>query len=197
MYELKHPLRRRHHLIGFDVQIATVVITIVLLALTATTAASEPNLTRRALLGGTLSLLVPESFSQMGDEMLRIKYPAERRPTMVLTNPEGSVNVAVNHTQNSLQPIQLPQMHAAMDQMFRSMYPSAKWNRSEVVSINGRQFFVLDLRTPAIDTEIRNVMGGTSYKGRLLLITFNCTRELEAQWGEVGRRILLSASLRD
>lgn len=168
-----------------------------LAALVAASAAAEPNLAERALLSGKLSLLVPQSFTQMSEEMLRIKYPAERRPTIVLTNPEGSVNVAVNHTGNSLRPDQLREAHAAMDQTFRNVYPSAKWNRSEVVSINGRQFFVLDLRTPAMDTEIRNIMGGTSLDGRFLIITFNCTKELEPEWEGVGQRIIESATLRD
>jgi len=178
-------------------QRSALVIAVGLLALAAVSATATPNLAKRALLDGKLSLLVPASFKHMSEEMLRVKYPSERRPTTVLTNPEGTVNVAVNHTQNSLRPAQLSEAHAAMDQMFRNMYPSAKWNQSEVVTINGRQFFVLDLRTPAIDTEIRNIMGGTSLDGRFLIITFNCTRELEPEWEAAGRRIIESASLPD
>lgn len=163
----------------------------------ASTAAGEPVLKERILLAGRLSVLVPESFFQMSDEMLRLKYPSERRPAIVLTNPEGSVNVAVNHTDNALQPAQLPEAHVAMEQMFRNLHPSAAWNRSEIVSIKGRRFFVLDLVTPAIDTKVRNIMAGTSLEGRFLIVTFNCTRELEPEWGDAGRRIIESVSLAD
>ena len=172
-----------------------VVLSIGISLLIATPTFAGPALAERSLLGGKLSLLVPESFTQMSDEMLRLKYPYERRPTIVLSNPEGSVNVAVNHTQDALQPSQLREAHAAVEQGFRNLYPSAQWNRSEIVSLKGREFFVLDLRTPAIDTEIRNIMLGTSYDSRLLFITFNCTRELEPEWGDVGQRIVESASL--
>lgn len=174
---------------------SVVLIVASVLALAASSAAGEPTLTQHMFLGGKLSLLVPESFAEMGDERLRIKYPSERRPTTVLTNPDGSINVAVNHTQNSVQPGQLPEAHAVIDRTFRNMYPAAEWTRSEVVSINGRQFFVLELRTPATDTEILNIIGGTSFEGRLLLISFNCIRKSEGQWVEVGRRILHSTSL--
>ena len=169
--------------------------TLALLMCTATYAASGPTLTERNLLRGKLTLLVPQSFTQMSKEMLRYKYPNERRPTTVLTNADGTVNVAVNHTHNNLRMAQLHEAHAAMERMLRNSYPSAKWNRSEIVSINGQQFFILDLRTPAIDTEVRNIMAGTSLQGRFLIITFNCTRELESEWAGVGLRIINSVSL--
>ncbi len=157
--------------------------------------ALEPDLSERALLDGHLTLQVPAAFSQMSKEMMSIKYPAERRPTIVLTNPEGSVNVAVNHTKTALQPHQVGEAHAALEKLFRNMYPSAKWYQSEVTSINGRDFFVLDVRTPAMDTEIRNIIGGTTLDSRFLIVTFNCTRELESAWVDIGRRILESASV--
>ena len=175
---------------------ATAGIAIALLAVTASVAA-EPKLEERRFLDGKLLLLVPDDFQQMSDAMLRAKYPAERRPTTVLTNPEGSVNVAVNHTQDALHPDRIRESHEVIDRLFRTMYPSAKWNRSEVTSINGREFFILDLVTPGVDTEIRNVMSVTSLDERFLIITFNCTREREGEWGAIGRRIIESASFGD
>jgi hypothetical protein len=157
----------------------------------------DPDLLERTLLGGRLSILVPNSFTQMSEEMLRVKYPSERRPTIVLTNPEGSVNVAVNHTSNALPPSQLRQAHTAMETTFRNLYPSAEWNRSEIVTLKGRSYFVLDLRTPAIDTEVRNIMAGTSLDDRFLIITFNCTHELEPQWAGIGKRIIESVRLEE
>jgi hypothetical protein len=55
-----------------------------------------------------------------------------------------------------------------------------------------KPFFMLDLRTPAIDTEVRNLIIGTSFEGRLLLFTFNTIRELETTWIPVGAKILHS-----
>ena len=60
--------------------------------------AQSVQLEERSVLGGKVVLLLPVTFELMGEEMLRLKYPAERRPTVVYTNPAGSVNVALNHT---------------------------------------------------------------------------------------------------
>jgi hypothetical protein len=128
----------------------------------------------------------------MGEEMLRLKYPQERRPTVVYTDPTGSVNVTVNHTANPVRPTDVPAVHSAVESVFKNLYPSARWYGSRLFRIGGKPFFMLDLRTPAIDTEVRNLIIGTSFEGRLLLFTFNTIRELETTWIPVGIKILHS-----
>lgn len=134
------------------------------------------------VMNGKLSLLIPEQFSVMDEEALKFKYPSEQRPTLAYTNNSGSVNIAINHTKNSLPQSEVEAFHKEMDGMFRNLYPSAKWFNSGLIVINGRNWLTLDLRTPGIDTEIRNIMAGTSVDGRLLLVSFNVTKELEEEW---------------
>ncbi len=153
------------------------------------------GLETRSLLGGAVEVLVPAGFDVMSDELLRFKYPSERRPTLVYTNAAGSVNLALHHTPTPLQPAQLAQVHAAMEAMFKQAYPSAVWFQSGLIEINGRAFFLIDFRTPALDTEVRNMLVGTALRGRLLLISFNATKGLEARWVPVGRQILASIRL--
>lgn len=58
------------------------------------------------------------------------------------------------------------------------------------------KFILFDFRTPAIDTEVRNIMLATSLQGRLLLISFNCTKELEGKWLPIGYQIVESIQLK-
>lgn len=154
--------------------------------------AGAVDLAPRTVLGGRVTLLLPMTFAVMGEDMMRLKYPSERRPTLVFTNPDGSVNVALNHTDNRVGSDDIPALLDVVVDMFRNLYPSARWYRSEVAEIAGRPFFLLDLRTPAIDTEVRNLMAGTSLDGRLLFVTFNVTRELEDAWLAAGEAIIRS-----
>ena len=154
--------------------------------------AAETSLETRVLLGGMVEMLVPASFQPMPTEMLKLKYPAERRPTLVLSNDAGSVSLALNYTQDPLPSEKLAEAHRDFDHVFRNLYPSAQWFRSELASVNGRQFIVLELRTPAVDTEVRNVLVATSVEGRLLLISVNMTKELEGEWLDVANRMIRS-----
>ena len=151
----------------------------------------------KTVLNGKLSLLVPEDFSEMDDEMLRFKYPSERRPTLAFTNKSASINVAINHTKDRMPQSEISVFHKQMDGMFRNLYPSATWFESGVVDINGRQWLTLNVRTPAVDTEIRNIMAGTSVDGRLLLVSVNFTREQEDQWLGPATEIIQSLRVKE
>lgn len=80
--------------------------------------------------------------------------------------------------------------------MFKNLYPSATWYRNEMIERGKLKFILFDFRTPAIDTEVRNIMLATSLQGRLLLISFNCTKELEGKWLPIGYQIVESIQLK-
>jgi hypothetical protein len=159
-------------------------------------AAKEIPLIERSILDGKASIAVPAAFSLMSDEMRRIKYPNENRPAIVYTDERGAVNVAVNLTALSVSPDQLEATHENVAANFRNLYPSAAWYESRLFEREGQRFFVIDLMTPAIDTEVRNMMLGTSCRGRLLVVSFNVMRELAPAWIETGRKILSSLKIR-
>lgn len=158
--------------------------------------AAGPALEERSVLGGKVVLLVPTTFKPMSEEMLRTKYPSERRPTLVYTNEAGSVNLALNYTRDRIPANQLAAFHKYMEGSFKKLYPSAEWFGSELRKINGREFFVMELRTPAVDTEVRNIMLGTSLDDRLPLISFNVTKELEKEWLPTADRIIESVKVK-
>ncbi|HEX6850611.1 MAG TPA: hypothetical protein VF139_04330 [Candidatus Polarisedimenticolaceae bacterium] len=155
-------------------------------------ARAESALATRSLLDGKVEMLVPTSFQPMPEAQLKLKYPAEQRPTFVLSNETGSVSLALNHTPNAMPPEELDAAHAYFDGSFRKLYPSAVWFRSEVTTLAGRRCILLDLRTPALDTDVRNVMLGASLEGRLLLLSVNVTKELEGEWMETIHRMIQS-----
>jgi hypothetical protein len=156
----------------------------------------EPILTQKSALGGRVSLLVPGDFALMAEELLRKKYPNTNRPSVVYTNATASINIALDHTVHPLPADQLAAAHESVRTSFKNLYPSAEWFRSEIRKINGRAFFLVELRTPAIDTEVRNIIVGTSLDDRLLMVSFNVTKALEKQWVPIGNRIIESIAVK-
>lgn len=165
-----------------------------LLGLTAAAAPAQApvELVEHTALGGRVTLLAPASFGLMREEMIQRKYPAQQRPTEVLSDERGSVNVAFGHSQAAVTPAQIPAIGAAMEARIRSTYPSARWNRSEVIERDGRSYICFDFWSPTADGEVRNLMVATSVDGRLLVVSFNATREQESEWGPIGERIMSS-----
>jgi hypothetical protein len=158
--------------------------------------APEPVLETRTALDGRLSLLVPKEFTLMSEEMILKKYPRANRPSLVFTNTQTTINIALDHTAFKVGIEELPKAKQAIRGGLETSFPSAQWFRDELKAINGRQFFVLEMRTPAADTDIRNLMIGTSLEGRLFVITFNVTKALEGTWMPIGNRVVESVQIR-
>lgn len=158
-------------------------------------AATEVNgirLVPTKFLDGRIEMLAPADFTPMSDEMARLKYPTANRPSEIITNEAGSVNLAFTYSKQVVAPGQLGQMHASMDRMFRTTQTTAEWHNSGLRSINNRQWIELDLTMQAADTRIRNLMYGTSSGGRAALIAFNVTVEEEPQWIEAAKAMIAS-----
>jgi hypothetical protein len=114
----------------------------------------------------------------------------------VLSNETGAVSVALNHTRDALPSDRLREAHRSFEERFGRLYPSAEWFRSEVTTVSGRECIVLELRTPAVDTEIRNLMLATPVEGRMLLVSVNMTKALEATWLDAANRMIGSVVVR-
>jgi hypothetical protein len=138
-------------------------------------------------------MLIPKEFKPMSDDWIQKKYPnATNRPSVVYTNERMSINVALDHNPFRLSPDQLGMALESIRASFKNMYPSAQWFRSELRTINKRQFFVIEVRTPTSDVEVRNIMVGTSLEDRMLVITFNVIKTLEPQWLPAGNKMIES-----
>ncbi len=154
------------------------------------------ELVRVEALNGKVSILAPKDFGPMPQELLELKYPASRRPTDVLTDKTGGVTLAFNHTNTPMKPSQVREARVPLSQMFHNMHPSAKWIRDEVIEQNGNVFIVLEVITPAIDTQIHNIIYCTSVDDRFMLVAFNSTVEQADEWIPHGKKIMNSLSIK-
>lgn len=170
---------------------------ILLILLAFTSLSLAEGLVEIEALNGKVAILAPEDFTPMPRDIVDIKYPSSRKPTDVLSDKTGGVTLAFNHTTTAMQPSKVREAHAAISKMFHGMYPSAKWIRDEVIQQNGSTFMVMELITPAMDTQIHNIMYGTSVDGRFLLAAFNTTVEQSRKWLPVGRQIMASLTVNE
>jgi len=153
------------------------------------------NLAKINALQGKVSILAPTGFGPMSQNLLEMKYPSGGRPSDVLSDSTGGVTLAFNHTNNPMTPSQVKEAHGSISGMFHNTYPSAKWLRDEIVEQNGSVFMVLELITPAMDTEIHNIIYGTSVDGRFLMAAFNTTIQQSKEWLPIGKKIMSSLSV--
>lgn len=156
----------------------------------------EIELEVKTLLDGKIELKIPKKFGIMSEELMKLKYPSERRPTLVYSNESGGINVTLNLTQNRANQDLIEPYVENFVNTFKKIHPSAEWIGSGVKEINGQKVGYLKLITPAIDTKIYNVMFFTDLSGKLLLSTFNCTEKSIYEWEQTADEIMNSLKIK-
>ncbi len=154
------------------------------------------TLVPKLLLDNKVELKIPADFGIMNDEMMKLKYPSERRPTLVYSNTSGGINVAVNLTKSKANQDLITTYMDSFVRTFKNIYPTAEWKDSGVTVINGRKVGYQELITPALDTKIYNLMFFTDLDGQLLLCTFNCVEKNIKEWEPYAKEIMQSLTIK-
>jgi hypothetical protein len=143
-----------------------------------------------------VEVLVPRNFIVMDDEVLAIKYPLKQGTSFQVYTDEGAtVNVAFEHTLERARPEELPAVKAFYEKLFNQ--PGIDFIGSEIRKIDGRDYLVIEMITPASDTRVYNKMFVTSSGGRLLMGTFNCTIDRQPEWQPIAEQIISSVRVKD
>lgn len=152
----------------------------------------DTELKERKVLNGKITLLLPLGFTQMDKSVLLMKYPnTANRPTEVYTNDKGSINIAFNHTENTISEQKLSQVQAVIQQQLSSTN-GVEILKTDKLKINGSEFVTIEFISNAIDTKIYNAMFITTLNGKLLLGTFNCTVNDLNKWKPISKKIISS-----
>lgn len=138
---------------------------------------------------GEFYVKLPKDFKQMDEKTLKKKYPNENPPTFAYTNDETTVNVAVSitNTQMKNEAIEtfLNTMKAQLEAQYEVIENGTKEKDGHVI---GQIKFI----SKGVDTDIYNHMIIFSCNDKFRVVSFNCTKELQEEWQEVGAFIINS-----
>lgn len=123
---------------------------------------------------------VPASFRALTSEEISQKY-SEDVPSVVFSNDEGTINVSINMTDNDMKNNGIKKY---INNLLRE-------NNREIISSN---YYKVDNHnvgqiksiSNSQDSSIYNNTIFFSYNDKLIIITFNCTSELQEEWQGVG-----------
>ena len=148
-------------------------------------------------LTGKVEVSVPEQLQLMDKKMFELKYPYENPTTTIAYGDEdATVSLLISPRQDKATQADLPKYQQMLNNSF-SNNPSIDFKKSEIKNINGRDFIVIEMITPAADTRVYNIMFVTSLEGKLLMNTFNCTVEKMKEWQPIAEKILSSVKVKD
>lgn len=152
--------------------------------------AKDVNSTK--ILDGKATIVLPEGYKRMPDEMLVKKYDTAQRPkeAWYVESEGGKVTLAFSMTTSPMKESQLPDFAGMMKKQLSAFSPEV----SEV-TVNGKKMQRLQMTTPDAgnpDGGIYNVMQLSSLDGNLLITTFNSTIDLKDKYSSAGVEALSS-----
>ncbi|MBO5375367.1 MAG: hypothetical protein J6A52_00780 [Bacilli bacterium] len=134
---------------------------------------------------GNFSIKIPINFKTMSDKVREVKYSHDKSPSIVYTNEDASINIAVNLTDEKIDNIK--DYTNLVRNVFDPIYKDVEVN---IFDYENHQIGEVKLISPADDTYIYNHMIFFTVDGNLKIITFNCTFDLMDDWKKVGEFIM-------
>ncbi|MEQ1851807.1 MAG: hypothetical protein ABMA01_09480 [Chthoniobacteraceae bacterium] len=130
---------------------------------------------------GRVSLEVPDAFTPLTKEEIRIKYPSVNAPGFVVGNETRGVSIAYELKDAGMPAAmmvdgELPNAMKSFVAVFDRVIPGIQWIRKEVVERDGKRWIHLELTSNAIDQDIHNIRWITFFEKKLLLFNFNSTK---------------------
>lgn len=147
------------------------------------------------ILNGKASITFPAGFTQMPEEMLKVKYPQAQRPNEAwyVESENGKVSLAFSQTAQAMPEDKLSDFASAMKQQFQAFSPKVSETK-----VNGKKVVRIEMLTPdanaADGAKIYNLMQMSSMDGKLLIATFNVTEDLQDKYQQSGKTALDSLS---
>jgi hypothetical protein len=149
------------------------------------------------LLSGKVEIHVPLQLRPMSKRMFELKYPYENQNTTIAYSDEdATVSLLISPRQDEATQEELPKYQQMLNYRFGNN-SSIDFKKSEIRKINGREFILIEMITPAVDTEVYNLMFITNSGGKLLMGTFNCTMDKLNKWKPLADQIVASVKVKD
>lgn len=138
---------------------------------------------------GEFYLKLPKAFKKMDDKTLKMKYASDNPPDFAFTNEETTVNVAVSITNTHMPNEEIADFLDTMKAQLGAQYEIIESNTKEK---EGHTIGQIQFISKGADTDIYNHMILFSCNDKFRTVSFNCTKELQEEWKEVGTFVINS-----
>ncbi len=153
------------------------------------------ELEEKLFFDGRLALLFPTGFEEMPDEVRTAKYASERGPQLVYSFGRGKVDLTFTRTADRMTQRDLPGYPDAFRRIVKVANPALEVTLAEMRNVNGRTCSWFETAAQAQETRYLGTQLGLSVDDRLWIVGWNIISEEEANWADVGDRILNSVRI--
>lgn len=137
----------------------------------------------RELLNGKMKVTLPEEWRDMELQFIKLKYPQESRPPVILTDSTTAINLTLNPLAQQLKPEELEAFKNTMKLVTGKMTKACFIEDGMIEAGEGevpKSWF--DFTVEGLDAKLYNLIFFLSLEERALLVTFNCLAKDQKRW---------------
>lgn len=150
------------------------------------------SMEKKEILKGGFTIIVPKEIIEMSDTIAQIKYPAQNRPPIILTNAAATVDYKFTYIDESVDIMALEQLIREAKTNLKRVFTGIEYYEEKFVLINDTRLGWFDYTSPAIGGNLYNISFFTWIKEKLLQGTFTCEYEDAYKWRESFIRSIMS-----
>lgn len=133
-------------------------------------------------------LKVPKDYKVLSDKEIKDKYGSEA-PNVVYASPDDKINVVIKTTQNALSNDQIKEY---LDTMKSILGLGGEVIDTDYYQVDNYNVGTIRLTSNSAEGNYYNHMMFFSQDGKLVIVTFNCPKDLREEYEPVGNFIIKS-----
>ena len=145
---------------------------------------------QRYFFDSRVSLMIPNTFSEMPEDIAAEKYLTSQKPQVILSNHDYSIDITLNLLQGTLKTEQIPLCLQKLKNTIREVYPATLFYDEELLSEEDITVAYMDFKSFSLSGPVYNVMFVTSICGQALIGTLNCAFDYWEQWKPVAHEMI-------
>lgn len=148
-------------------------------------------LEKRSLMDGFLTMICPESYEIMTEEVAKVKYPEEERPKFIYCNEKTTVSFHFSIEEEQVKDEEIEELKDILKRQIMRLYSIEKLDMDEMLKTKeGKQIGLFAMEIPVIDGTSYQITYFMSTNKGLLIGGFNCDADEKKEWRPVVKQML-------
>lgn len=146
---------------------------------------------RKELFQKKISIMLPETFITLPENMAKLKYSSEQRPQIIKTSLDTSVNIGFSILEVEILPEHIKKLSAQAIEALKRLNPAYVFYE-EKVELGNMPLGWFEFKSYGLDSNIYNLMFITIVEKKMLHGIFNCNYDDVLEWREAARQMMYS-----
>ena len=158
---------------------------------------AQVELSKKTVLENQVIIKIPEGFKQLEEIEINKKFAIGRRPNVVFSNDNGTVNLTLDLKSTQINQGALVNYQANYGYMFSQYRIDKTKNSSDIITVNNHKVGFFKLLIPERTGKVYTLMFYTNIGNQLLIGSFYCPINEQKKWQETANEILNSLVVKE